>query len=283
MKIGLVLEGGGMRGLYTAGVLDTFSQQQFLPDYVIGVSAGACNGVSYVSGQRGRNYRINTDYLGDKRYISLSNYLRTRSLFGMDFIFGEVPETLDPFDYPAFLAAPCAFITGVTDVQTGKPVYFPKQPDMKSQCRLLRASSSIPLFSPMVNLQGRAYLDGGTSDPIPVRQALADGCDRVIVVLTRHRGYQKPPTSHRPVYRHAFRYYPAMVRLLDHRHQVYNDTLAYLKLLEKSGKAMVIAPSEPLTISRFEKHKEALDPLYALGQQNARDLWESLAAWMGKA
>lgn len=167
MKIGLVLEGGGMRGLYTVGVLDCLMDRNFLADYVIGVSAGAGNGISYVSGQKGRSYRVDVNYLEDKRYISLQNFLKTGSVFGMDFIFDIVPKHLDPFDYKAFLASPCEFVAGVTDVRTGKPVYFGKQPDIGSECKVLRASAAIPLFSPMVRFQGGLYLDGGTAIPSP--------------------------------------------------------------------------------------------------------------------
>ena len=146
-----------MRGLYTGGVLDALMDRQLWADYVIGVSAGACNGVSYVSGQRGRNRRINTEYVGDGRYVGVGNFLRTGSMFGMDFIFGEIPEKLDPFDYAAFHASPCAFVAGVTDAQTGEPVYFGKE-DMQGDCTVLRASSSIPCFAPAVKrVSGRRH------------------------------------------------------------------------------------------------------------------------------
>ena len=141
MKTGLVLEGGGMRGLYTGGVLDCLMDQQIQADYVIGVSAGACNGVSYVSGQRGRNLRINTEYVTDKRYVGLHNLLHTGSMFGMDFIFDEIPHKLDPFDYTAFLASPCEFIAGVTDVLTGKPAYFGRE-DMQGHSTVQGAGLS---------------------------------------------------------------------------------------------------------------------------------------------
>ncbi|AZV42640.1 patatin-like phospholipase family protein [Peribacillus asahii] len=268
-KIGLVLEGGGMRGLYTIGVLDSFIDQQIMTDYVIGVSAGACNGVSYVSQQHGRNYRVNTNYIEDKRYVSLSNFMKTKSLFGMDFLFDEIPHQLEIFDYDAFLASSCEFVTGVTDVITGKPVYFGKE-HMNYDSTVLRASSSIPVFSPMVDYKGGKYLDGGTSDPIPVRKAIADGCDKVIVVLTRDRNYVKTPEKFRIIYKRLFKKYPEMIRLLDQRHEIYNETLHYVTKLEREGRALVIAPSSPITISRFEKNKEKLKKLYQLGIQDAQ-------------
>ena len=264
MKTGLVLEGGGMRGLYTGGVLDCLMDQQIQADYVIGVSAGACNGVSYVSGQRGRNLRINTEYVTDKRYVGLHNLLHTGSMFGMDFIFDEIPHKLDPFDYTAFLASPCEFIAGVTDVLTGKPAYFGRE-DMQGHSTVLRASSAIPCFSPMVRYKGRDYLDGGTSDPIPVRKALADGCDKVLVVLTRERGFVKKPEQGRAIYRRKYKDYPAMIEALDRRHEIYNETLAFLRPLEAAGTALVIAPAEPLGLSRFEKKMENLKRAYETG------------------
>lgn len=267
MKIGLVLEGGGMRGFYTMGVLDYLLDQQLMVDYVIGVSAGACHGVSYVSKQKGRSYRINTNYLGDKRYISFSNFIKTKSIFGMDFIFDEVPHQLDLFDYETFLNSPCEFKLAVTDVETGKPVYFDKT-HLDRNCTVLKASSSIPVFAPMVEYQNKKYLDGGTSDAIPVQKALDDGCDKVIVVLTRDRHYQKSPEKFRSVYKQVFKNYPNMISLLDSRHEHYNKTLSKLSELEQLGKVMIIAPSEPINISRFEKDIQNLHPVYELGRED---------------
>lgn len=278
MKIGMVLEGGGMRGLYTVGVLDTLMDKGFAPDYVIGVSAGAGNGVSFVSGQRGRAYRVDTAYLRDRRYLSLHNFVTTRSLFGMEFIFDDIPGKYDPLNYAAFLAAPMAFVTGVTDVRTGRPAYFGKQPTMAAQGRLLRASAAIPLFSPAVEFEGRLYLDGGTADPIPVRRALEDGCDRVLVVLTRDRAYVKPPAGHARTYARAFREYPAMAELIGRRHTLYNDTRAWLWQLEKEGRAVVIAPRDPLPIGRFTRSRRALDEAYALGRRDTLLAWDAIAS-----
>lgn len=274
MKIGLVLEGGGMRGLYTAGVLDTMMAENWTPDYVIGVSAGACHAASFVSGQRGRAYRTNMDYLGDKRYLSFQNYLKTGSLFGMKFIFETIPDHLDPYDYEAMLASPMEYEIGVTDVDTGKPAYYAKEA-LYHDCTLLSASSSIPVFSPIVVYHDHRYLDGGTSDPIPVERALEQGCDYIIAVLTRDRQYVKSPESFRSVYRRVFKKYPGMVQALDNRHAVYAKSRERLFELEKEGKAIVIAPETPITLSRFEKDREKLDALYRQGQQECRKLFES--------
>lgn len=280
MKTGLVLEGGGMRGLYTVGVLDALDKQDITFDYVIGVSAGACNGASFVSGQKGRNYRVNTEYLGDKRYVSMQNYIRTGSMFGMDFIFDEIPHHLDPFDYEAFQSSGCEFTVGVTDVATGKPAYFGKE-DMQNNCTILRASSSIPGFAPMIPYQDKLYLDGGTSDPIPAKKAIEDGCDKLVVVLTRDRTYRKKPQKFRSIYKRLFRKYPRMTLALDVRHQIYNDQLKYVHKLESEGKALIIAPTEPLTVSRFEKAPEKLKVIYQLGLENTHSRNQELLSFLG--
>ena len=271
MKRGLVLEGGGMRGLYTAGVLDYFVDRGIEFDYCIGVSAGACHATSYLSKQRGRSFRVNTAYLGDGRYLGIKNFLKTGSMFGMDFIFDEIPHKLDPFDYDTFLKTKTEFYAGVTDVQTGKPAYFGLEA-MNRDTTVLRASSAIPVFSPMVEFRGRKFLDGGTSDPIPVRRALADGCDRVVVVLTQHRAYQKGPEKFRAVYKHLYGQYPGMVEALDRRYQVYNETREFCFQLEKEGKALVIVPEEPVGLDRFEKDLGKLRALYEKGYAKAKAL-----------
>ncbi|MFV0414217.1 MAG: patatin family protein [Oscillospiraceae bacterium] len=267
MKTAIVCEGGGMRGSYTAGVLQAFMEQGFGADELVGVSAGASNGVSYVSGQQQRGYRTNVDYAGDKRYAGLGNYLRTGSFFGMDFIFGEIPNRLDPFDYEAFAASPCLFFAGATDVETGRPFFFAKQ-QLTRECAILKASCSIPCLSPIVEIEGKKYLDGGVAAPIPIEKALADGCERLVVVLTRHRGYVKKPQGFKAVYHQMYRRYPNLVKALDMRHLVYNHTLQKLWRLEAEGKAVVVAPKEPLLVDRFGKNREALAEAYRQGLQD---------------
>lgn len=280
MKVGLVLEGGGMRGLYTSGVLDYFLDQQIFVDYVIGFSAGACNGVSYLSKQKGRNYRVNTNYISDKRYLSLSNFIKTKSLFGMDFIFDEIPHQLDLFDYETFLSSPSEYKLGVTDVLTGRPVYFDKT-HLDHDSTILKASSSIPVFSPIIEYQNGLYLDGGTTDSIPVKQALKDGCDHVIIVLTRDRNYIKKPESFRFIYSKVLKAYPNLIQALDNRHLMYNETLKFIKELEQQGKATIIAPSSPLEISRFEKDVSKLKNIYELGYLDASKKFDQLKELQG--
>ncbi|MBC8531333.1 patatin-like phospholipase family protein [Gehongia tenuis] len=278
MKLGLVLEGGGMRGIYTVGVLDRLMEEDIEADYVIGVSAGACNGVSYVSRQKGRAYRVDMDYLDDKRYGGISSFLKTKSIFGMDFLFDEIPNHLDPFDYETFLASPCEFVTGVTDVDTGKTVYFTKE-HLDHDSTVIRASSSIPIFAPMVRYRGGKYLDGGTSDPIPVRKALDDGCDKVIVVLTRSRDFVKKPEKFRYVYSRLFRKYPHMIEVLDRRHKVYREEQELVRRLEREGRAIVVAPSRPIEIGRFEREREKLQAVYDMAVEDVNRVMDKIEAW----
>lgn len=280
MKTGLVLEGGGMRGLYTTGVLDRFMDEEIGFDYVVGVSAGACNAVSYLSGQRGRSYRINTRYVRDKRYAGLENLIKHRSVFGMDFLFDTIPNELDPFDYEAFFASPGEFLCVATDVQTGRPAYFNKDDIRATGTAALRASSSIPGFSPMVELEGGRYLDGGASDPIPVHRALRDGCDRVVAVLTRPRDYRKRPEPLRSFYRRLYRDYPAMTELLDRRYLLYNRTLEDIAALEREGRVLVVAPEAPLELGRFEKNPARLRAAAWLGYHDARSLEARLRSFL---
>lgn len=277
MKTGLVLEGGGMRGVYTTGALDCFQDNGLTFDYVIGVSAGACHATSYLSGQRGRSFQINVEYSQDKRYISLGNYLKTKSVFGMDFIFHEIPDRLLPFDYEAMGKNPTEFVVGVTDVLTGRPFYF-TNPKTDMVNTVVAASSAIPIFSPMVEIEGKQYLDGGTTDPIPVKKALEDGCDKVVVILTRPRGYQKQPEGFRKIYRRKFKKYPAMVEALDRRHEIYNDTLKFIETLEKEGHAIVLAQTSPIPIGRFEKDPAKLRALYELGMKDAANRLDEIRA-----
>lgn len=279
MKIGLVLEGGGMRGLYTIGVLDYFMENNLKFPYVTGVSAGACNGISYVSGQIGRSLRVNTEYISDKRYISFENFVKTKSLFGMDFLFDTIPNHLEIFDNDAFLKSDIEFTTGVTNVITGKSEFFPKEA-VGHNIDILKASSSIPLFSPMVKINGNYYLDGGTSCPIPIKQAFKDGCDKVIVVLTREREYLKSPEKFRFIYKKAFSDYPKMIELLDKRHNIYNETLEFIRECEKDGKAIVIAPKNPPAIDRFEKNKEKLIAFYNEGKQDTKEKMKEISQFM---
>ena len=269
MKTGLVLEGGGQRGIYTVGVLDCFADHGVEFDYCVGVSAGAANAVSYLSHQRGRNIRINAGYARDRRYLSLYNLVKNKSLFGMDFIFDELPNHLDPFDYEAFFNCPTQMEAGGTNLETAQEEFFDKDSMREHYSDVLKASASIPLFSPKVMIDGKPYYDGGTADPIPFERALEQGCDRLVAVLTRDRKYVERRTRGWLIYSKIFKAYQPMVHLLDTRHHIYNEERRRLFELEKEGRAIVIAPSRSLEITTFESRKEKLLKTWELGYVDA--------------
>ena len=281
-RCGMVLEGGGMRGLYTAGVLDYFMDQGFYPNGIVGVSAGACHACSYISKQRGRSFRINTAYLKGKDYLSLRSLIKTGSLFGMDFIFHRIPEELDPFDYQSFDTAGIDFIAVSTDVESGKPYYHIIK-DGRADIDYIQASSSLPLLSPMVEKQGRKLLDGGVSDSIPILYMQKRGYEKKIVILTQCKGYRKGRNNLMPIIRHQFRDYPQFVTALENRHLHYNETLDQLKQMERENKVFIIQPSQPVTISRLEKNIDKLTALYQEGYDDAKNRYPSMMDFLSDA
>jgi predicted patatin/cPLA2 family phospholipase len=277
-KVGLVLEGGGMRGLYTGGVLDFFLDKGLLFQDIIGVSAGACNAVSYISRQRGRNFKVNTDYVGDKRYLSFEGMIKRGSIFGMDFLFEEIPDKLVPFDYETYYSSNMHLTIVVTNCETGKPEYL--DGGHKSLVnRYLRASSSIPMFAPIVEIEGKKYLDGGTADSIPIQFSKERGNTKQIVVVTRNEGYVKKPEPFKWLYSRQYKGYPKLIETIQNRHHMYNNTLKTLSEWEASGEALVIRPSKPITIGRFEKDIEKLRELYNNGYEDAARLYEQIKSF----
>lgn len=278
--VGLILEGGGMRGIYTAGVLEYFMEQNMYFPYSIGVSAGACMGASYLSRQLGRNRIVNVEYITDPRYISWGNLLRKRQLFGMDFIFDEIPNVHVPFNYEAFFAGQEQFVIGTTDCESGETVYYGKDHAGFDLLRILRASSSLPFIAPIVEFGGRKLLDGGLSDPIPLRQSERDGNGRNVLILTRNEEYRKTPNSVPWLVRRAYGRYPKLVETMLNRHEVYNETLSYIEEQERSGKAFVFRPRQTLTVGRMERDPRKLDALYRQGYEDAKELLPQLRDWL---
>lgn len=270
----LVLEGGGMRGIYTAGVLECLLDNNIEFPYIAGVSAGACHAFSFISKQKGRNKRIMIDYIDDKRYLSIRNFFREKSLFGMNFIFDEIPNNLEKFDYDTFNKATNEFYVGVSDVEKGESLYYGKE-NMKDPNIIARASSSIPLVSPIVNYEGRKLLDGAVIDPIPVEKALGDGYEKMVIILTRNSGYRKSKSKMIKLSKRIFRNYPEFTKKMQNRHNTYNKQLELIEGLELKGKAIVIRPSETLQVDRFSKNKGKLEALYKLGYKDCKKLIEN--------
>lgn len=270
-----------MRGVFTAGVLDVFLKEGISFDSCYGVSAGACLACSFLCGQKGRGYSVMTDYLDNRDYCSWSSFFRTGDLFGADFLYHKIPEQLYPIDNVAFLRNPTEFYSVATDCRTGEAEYF-RVKDMFLDVDAVRASASLPLVSRMVSLGEGLYLDGGISDPIPAAKAFDDGCDRVIAVLTRPRGYRKTSESALPLMRWKYRKYPELVRSLADRPRVYNEALDLLFREEATGRALVIAPEDALPIRRTEKDLAILRRGYEDGTLLAEDLLPEIKEFIRK-
>lgn len=278
MKTGLVLEGGGVRGIYTAGVLDVFMEHGITFDGVIGVSAGAVHACSYLSGQKGRSLRYYKKYSRDPRFMSMQSFFKTGNIVGVDFCYHELPDKLDIYDNEAFLANGTPFFAGCTDLETGEAAYL-RVNDMRKEIDKLRASASLPFLSKPVEVDGRKYLDGGCSDGIPIEAFRKMGYARNVIVLTRSAAYvkkQKYPLLSKLVYRK----YPAFVRSLLGYHQHYNETVARIKALEQAGEVFVIRPARELGIKRLEKDSEKIQAVYERGRADAEACVERLLAWL---
>lgn len=272
---GLILEGGGMRGAYTAGVLDFFMDNNLEFDNVYGVSAGAVNGCSYLSKQRGRAFRVDVNYLEEKDYAGLSCWLKTGDYFGVEFCYNRIPYELDPYDLDTFNKFTGNFYAVATNCETGQPEYF-RIEDMDKDLIKIRASASLPLMARMVEIGGVNYLDGGVSDSIPIYQARKSGCKKNVIVLTRDKAYRKSKNSIMPLLKLKYRKYPGLIKSMEKRHIIYNKTLKYIDKLETEGKVVVIRPKEKVDIGRLEKDKEKLTKLYHQGYNDAKEKYQEI-------
>lgn len=280
-QAGLVLEGGGMRGVYTAGVLDAFLEQDIEFSKIYGVSAGSCHACSYMSRQPGRAYRVAVDYLDDPNYCGARTFLRTGNVFGVYMLYSQIPNVLDPFDYEAFKKYPGSLYAVITDVDTGEPVYV-RVKDLKKQMWAIRASSSLPLVSKSLKVNGHTYLDGGVADSIPIGRSMEDGNKKNVVVLTREEGYQKEPNRSMRLLKMRYPHSKAFVRKMANRHIRYNDTLAFLEEEEKAGRVFLIRPKEKVTVGRIEKNREKLEALYRTGLEDGRNCMAAMKEYLKK-
>ncbi|WP_242223344.1 patatin family protein [Bacillus cereus group sp. BfR-BA-01380] len=278
-NIGLVLEGGGMKGLYTAGALEFFMEQNLYFPYVIGVSAGACMAATYLSRQKGRNKKVNTELVSDSRYISFRNFLRKRELFGMDFLFDEVPNKIVPFDFQTFHDGAEQFVIGTTDCETGEAVYYNKHEHGDDILKIIRASSSVPFIAPAVEYDDKRLLDGGITDPIPIQKAQADGYQKNVVIMTKPAGYKKQSSKLTSIAKWLYRQYPNVADRLAQHSEIYNNTISYLYSEEQKENFFVIQPSVQLPVSGLERNQERLVHLYELGYNDAKNQFEQLKDW----
>ncbi|MBO9128832.1 patatin family protein [Bacillus sp. 165] len=281
-KTGLVLEGGGMRGVYTAGVLEFFMEKHLFFPYIIGVSAGACNAASYLSRQKERNKQVNIGYINHPNYLSYKNLWRKKQLFDMDFIFNEIPTQHVPFDFDTFYNSAERFVVGTTDIETGEPMYFEKAGSQQDMLTVLRASSSLPFIAPIVKHENKQLLDGGIVDPIPIRKAQSDGFEKNVLILTRNKGYTKKKSSTGWLVERAFSSYPQLVNKMKKRYFLYNETLKYIEEQEREGSLFIIRPVEKLEVGRLEKNQQKLTALYNQGYMDAERLYEDLQHFLEK-
>ena len=281
MKTGLILEGGAMRGMFSAGVMDVLMENDIVFDGGIGVSAGAAFGVNYKSHQIGRVIRYNKRFCSDRRYSGLHAFLTDGNLYSSAFCYGEVPLKYDVFDFDAYQKNPMEFYVVCTDIETGLPFYRKYEGLEDHGFDWIRASASMPIVSQIVEIDGHKYLDGGISDSIPIRFFESLGYDRNVVVLTQPKSYTKKKNELLPLLKLQYRNYPKMVEAMERRHTVYNETLTYISQKERTGKLLVIRPDEKLNIGRAEKNPERLQEVYDMGRKAATERLDDIKKFLG--
>lgn len=272
---GLVLEGGGFRGMYTCGVIDVFMENGLCFDEVVGVSAGAAFGCNIKSKQIGRALRYNKRFCQDSRYSGLKSFIKTGDLYNKEFAYGIVPTILDPFDTKTFRENPLKFTVVCTDIHTGNPIYHEILNGDATDIEWIRASASIPIVSKPVKLDGYELLDGGVSDSIPVNWML-ERSTKTVVVLTRDKSYRKEPMKYIKLLKRAFKEYPNLTKALENRYIVYNKTLDQIEQLEREGRIFVIRPSKPIACAMIEKDPDHLQEIYDIGRRDALHYLEDL-------
>ncbi len=281
MKTGLVLEGGGKRGIYAAGVLDVLLENDIWADGLIGTSAGAVNGCSYVSNQYERNLRYNIRFAKEKKYMSIYSLITTGNVVGTDFAYNILPNKLEVFDYDAFEKSPVDYYVTCSNVETGKAEYIQCKSLRGKNMDYLRASASLPYVSQIVEIDGKKYLDGGICDSIPLKAFQNMGYEKNLVVLTRPKGYIKKPENNLLANLY-YRKYPAFVTALRNRYAVYNRTLKYIEQQEKQGNILVLRPSKSIKVGRMEQDPKMLKQMYELGKNDARQILDAITLFLSK-
>ncbi len=281
IKKGLILEGGAMRGMFTAGIMDVMMENGIEFDGAIGVSAGAAFGCNYKTKQIGRVLRYNTQFCNDKRYSGLRCFLKTGDVYSADFAYGEVPLVHDPFDFDTYMANPMEFYVVCTDIESGEPVYHAYEGWDDHGFDWIRASASMPLVSKNVEIDGMKLLDGGISDSVPIKYFESIGYDRNIVILTQPKGYVKGKNKIMPLIKMKYRKYPKMVERMADRHNAYNKAIEYISEKEKHGEVLVIRPEASLPVGRIENDPEKLRAVYEIGRKEAEKRLDEIKRFLG--
>ena len=267
----LVLEGGGLRGVFTCGVLDCFMDHGIRFPFTVGVSAGACNGLSYMSWQRGRARKSNIDLMDEYHYVGFKYLLTQKCIMDFKLLFEDFPEKIIPYDYDAYFSNPDRFVMVTTNCLTGKAEYLEEKKSSQRVMDIVRASSSLPFVSPITYVDGIPMLDGGIVDSIPVEYAISQGYDKLVVILTRNKGYRKKD-SQMPLAKIVYRQYSHLQKALQQRNVVYNKTMELIERLEDEGKILVIRPLKPIEVGRMEKNTTKLRDLYQEGYKISEQL-----------
>jgi len=282
LKTGLVLEGGGMKCAYGAGILDRFLDDNIIFDYVIGVSAGSANGASFVAHQRGRSLRFYTDHIVSKDYYGIGSYLKKGDLFGLDYIYSTLTNSdgKDPLDHEAMMESPAEFEVVVTNAVTGKPEYYSKHDMPKDDYEYVKASSCIPAVCRPRKIGENFYYDGGLSDPIPIGRAFDQGCDKVVVVLSKPRDYVRSPQKFRFFYQLKCRRFPEVIKIIDNRHIEYKKQFEHIFELEKEGRIFVFSPSRQMNTGTYKMDPELNRQVYDLGIADYEEQKEKLLEYL---
>lgn len=279
IETGLIIEGGGMRGVYAAGVLDYFMEQNLYFRDCYAVSAGSCHACSYYSKQIGRSLKVTLDYINDKRYCSINSLIKTGDMFGAKMLYDTIPNELNIYDYDTYNKINANFYSVVTNCDTGEAEYI-KIKDMKKDIIAIRASSSLPLLSRIVEFNGGRYLDGGIADSIPIKKSIEDGHEKNVVILTRDINYRKPKNSLIPLFKIKYKNYPNLLKSIERRHEIYNGTLDFIEEERKRNNVFVIRPKNPVNIGRLEKDKIKLKAIYDQGYNDAKESFGSLLEFL---
>lgn len=278
-QAGLVLEGGGLKGAYTTGVLDFFLEKGIAFSRVYGVSAGAVHMMSYLSKQKKRSINISTKYAGDKRYCSVESLIRTGDIFNVEMCYSLIPRKYEPFDNQTYMSYPGKAYAVVTNIETGKPEYL-RVKDGFADLKKVQASASLPVVSRNVEIEGKLYLDGGISDAIPIQKSILDGNQKNIVILTKEVGYVRKPSSQLGLIKMRYRKYPKVYELMKNRHVAYNETMEFLRKQQQNGQAFVIQPKKPSDVGRLEKDPKKIEALYMEGYQDAENCFEQMIQYL---
>lgn len=282
MKTGVIAEGGGMKCAFTSGVLDVFIDNDTKFDYTMGVSAGAACIASYLGGQKGRNRRFFVDHIDEPGYFGVKSFLKTGDLFGLDYIYSDLTneDGGDPLDFDKLMDNPAEFVFPATDAQTGKPYFFSKEDLVRNDYKAIKATCALPAVCKPIEIGGHKYFDGGVSDSIPYRRAFEDGCDRLVIIMTKPYDYKMQPQKHRFAYTYILHRYPRIIWRLNNRADVYNDRYAKIKQLAKTGRILLINPSDAIKLDTYTMDKKVNQKLYEEGVRVANKKLDEIRSFI---